>query len=467
MRLQAGAVLLVVATLAFVACSNDEVVSGNAWQPGHVYPSQREPLDRGLLDRRGVIHAHSVNSYDACDGKPKDASGAADETCFEDLRRGLCQSRHDFVMLSDHRDAFEATEFPETLLYRPERGDLLVERAGAPVASWAACPDSDPVLVMAGLEGGNSSMPVGFERHAAPLAERHDLYGATTAEAMNAWRAAGAVVLVAHPEGWSVDELAELPLDGFEAYNVHFNAIIAPMDLLTLIKQSQTAPEELPHPDLALLPFVREIDLYLEKWGSVLARGVRRAGTLGTDCHRNSFPQLLPDGERLDSYRRMLIGYSNHLLIRPDPDGSWDDRHLKDALREGRLYGAFDYLGYPVGFDFHAREGAATREMGEEAALSKGVELVVRLPSVQHGDGVVEESAPEVTGRILRARDGGWDEIARGKTDLGQAITEPGAYRAEIRVRPHHLAPHLGSYANLLRERDFAWIYSNAIYVVP
>lgn len=468
MRLGRSLALSVVGAVAFSACSSEEAETPRrAWQPGHVFPSQREPTARGLLDRRGVIHAHSVNSYDACDGHPRDASGGIDETCFDDLRRGICQAKHDFVMLTEHRDAFESTEFPDVLLYRAGRGDTLVERDGAKVASWAACPGADPVLIMAGLEGGSSTMPVGFERHAAPLAERHDLYGAKTPEAMAAWRAAGAAVLVAHTEGWSVDELATLPLDGFEAYNVHFNAILAPMDLLTVTKLAANDPAELPYSDLALLPFVREIDLYLERWGSVLARGVRRVGTMGTDCHRNSFPALLPDGERLDSYRRMLVAYSNHLLVRPEADGSWDDRHLKEALKSGRLYGSFDYLGYPVGFDFHALEAAEPREMGDEASLAKGVRLVVRRPAVQREDGVVEANAPEVTARLLKAREGGWDEIAKDTADLDVAVTEAGAYRAEIRVRPRHLKPHLSSYAHLVDERDFAWVYANAVYVVP
>jgi hypothetical protein len=436
------------------------------WEPGPVFQSSREPNGRGLVDLRGVIHAHSVHSYDACDNQPKDSAGAIDEQCFDDFRRGICQAAHDFVMLTDHRDSFEATEFSEALLYRPERGDRLVERGAGPVGSWAACPERDPVLILAGLEGSNSTLPVGFERHAAAsLEERHAVYGARTAEAMESWRQAGAVVLIAHPEGWSPEELAELPLDGFEIYNVHFNAIVAPVDLFNVTRLAKEEPQALPHPDLALFPFVREMDLYLETWGTVLSRGARRVGTLGTDCHRNSFPDMLPDGERLDSYRRMLVAYSNHLLIRPESDGSWDDRHLKQALAAGRLYGSFDYLGTPVGFDYHALEGDQIREMGEQASLSRGVELSVTAPRVQIRSGLLERGAPVTSARLLRAREGGWDEVARAEGDLRFTVSEPGAYRAEIRIRPTHLAPYLASYAYLLEERDFVWIYGNAIYV--
>jgi hypothetical protein len=453
--------------VAFAACSSDDaeepVDSPPSWQPGVVYSTASNAELRGMRDLRGPIHAHSVHSYDACDNQPKDATGAIDEPCFDDFRRGLCQSKHDFVMLTDHRDSFEETEFPESLLYRPARGDRLVERGGGPAASWAACPDAPPLLVLAGAEAG--TMPVGLERHAAPAAERHELYGAKTPESIEALRAAGAVVLVAHTEGWSVEELAELPLDGFEMYNVHFNAIVSAIDLIGMTRMAADAPEELPHPDLTLLPIVRELGDYLERWGSVLARGKRRVATLGTDCHRNSFPDPMPDGERLDSYRRMLIAFSNHLLVRPEPDGSWDDRHLKDALRAGRLYGSFDYLGYPAGFDFHALEADAPREMGEQASLAQAVKLVLRRPRVERLDPAAKP--PEISARILRAREGGWDEVAAGGEDLSLAVSEPGAYRAEIRMRPHHLVPYLASFGHLVEQRDFVWIYSNPIYVVP
>lgn len=77
----------------------------------------------------------------------------------------------------------------------------------------------------------------------------------------------------------------------------------------------------------------------------------------------------------------------------------------------------------------------------------------------------VEDDAPRPTLRILRARSGGWDEIAKGAQDLAVKVTEPGAYRAEVRILPHHLQGYLSSYADLA-DQDFVWIYSNPVYVV-
>src|SRR5688572_27158987 len=81
-----------------------------AFRPGLVQRTRTEPNARGFLDRRGIIHAHSVYSHDACDGKPRDeATGAIDAACLEDFRRGLCQTQHDFIMMTEHDESFSRT----------------------------------------------------------------------------------------------------------------------------------------------------------------------------------------------------------------------------------------------------------------------------------------------------------------------------------------------------------------------
>jgi hypothetical protein len=448
-----------------VGCSDDPPVvaepgAPGGWGPGSVQPSLVTG-PRGQLDLRGIVHAHSVYSHDACDDHPRDeATGAIDQVCFEDFRRDICHAAHDFIMLTDHGDSFRDTEFPETLLFRPDRGDVLVERDGAASANRAACPDGSATLIMAGLEAG--TMPVGLERHAAPAgAERDAIYGEATPEAIAALKDAGAVSLVAHTEDWTADALSMLPLDGFEMYNLHANLLAGVGAALDLMFKLQQDPAQLPHPDLLLLPIVTEQPSYLDTWAATLASGARRVTTMGTDCHRNTFPQEMQDGERLDSYRRMLIWFSNHLLVEGAPD-AWDDRALKDALSAGRLYGSFDMFGYPEGFDFHARSGGATHEMGAEVALAGGVELAVTLPRVQGLSAEVEP--PLLTARILRAAADRWEVVAEESADLTLAASEPGAYRAEIRIVPRHLHYWLHGYADLA-SADFVWIYSNPIYL--
>lgn len=436
--------------------------AGPSFTPGTVYGTPTTTT-RGLLDRRGLIHAHSVYSHDACDNKPE-VDGVRDQACFDDFRRGLCQVRHDFVMLTDHRDAFSDTDFPEALLHRPERGDRLVERGGNPTASWAGCPDGHSALILAGLEG--ATMPVGLESHVAARDVRSDIYGAATSSAIETFKRFGAVTLLQHTESWSVEQIVELPVDGFEMFNLHANSFLHLGDILEIVLglEAEGGAPGLPSPDLTVIRFISEDPRYLDTWGAVLARGVKRVTTMGTDCHRNSFPAKLADGERIDSYRRMMGWFSNHLLVRPEADGTWDDRHLKEALKSGRLYGAFEVLGYPIGFDYHAQAGGAVHEMGDEVSLAARPKLVVRRPRME---GLAAHGAqPQLSLRLLRAIDTGWEEVAvADEGDLEVMPTKPGAHRAEVRMRPRHLEPYLGNTAAALSDAEKVWIYSNPIYV--
>lgn len=454
------------ALIASVSCSSSDDSASTAgsggWGPGTVYPSDRVPTDRGYLDLRGIIHSHSIYSHDACDDAPVDDAGNPNMECFEDLRRGMCQVGHDFVMLTDHASLFADHEFPDVLLYDPARGDELVMRGDEPSANWAACPEGAPVLVMAGTETG--TMPVGLEHHvAADPADRHAVYEQVSPDAIAQLKEAGAVALVQHTEDWSAEELSTLPIEGFEMFNLHANMYLAAGDAMGLLAKQNT-PELLPDSDAIMVPLIREDSAYLERWAGTLSSGAHRVTTMATDAHRNTFKQLLPDGERIDSYRRMMLAFSNHLLVKPAADGSWDDRSLKDALRSERLYGVFEYLGYADGFDYFATQGAQTLEMGQDVSIAAGVELHVRRPSVRDLDPSV--TPPEIKTRLLRADGTAWTEVAANAGDTDFVPAEPGAYRAEVRIVPHHLAPYLSSYAELAGH-EFVWVYSNAIYVGP
>jgi hypothetical protein len=425
------------------------------WRPGFLLPSDPAQARRGMLDLRGLIHAHSPFSHDACDGEPL-IDGEPDPVCMADLRRALCQVQHDYVMFTDHDDSGSDTPFVDLLLHQPDRGDILVERGAGPVASWAGCPNSQGrTLVMAGMEA--SLMPVGLERH---IERRFDR--SPTAEAVEAFKAAGAVVLLQHTEDWSVDQIVDLGVDGFEMFNLHANTIQAANSVLEMVLRVAEGRPGLPHPDLLLVPWVSEDPRYLERWSQTLARGVRRVGTMGTDCHRNTFDAILSDGERVDSYRRMMLSFSNHLLVRPEADGSWDDRHLKEALRSGRLYGVFEMLGYAQGFDYYAQADGIF-EMGDEVALEDAPELWVQQPVVRQLD--LLQEAPLLSTRIVRATSDTWVEVAQSSGDLRYRPTEPGAYRAEVRMRPRHLRTALADYDQRSTEGDLVWVYANPIYV--
>ena len=62
------------------------------------------------------------------------------------------------------------------------------------------------------------------------------------------------------------------------------------------------------------------------------------------------------------------------------------------------------------------------------------------------------------------ASDGAWIEVATSPDPIVHDVTTPGAYRAEIRIIPHHLVYWGGADPSLwIEERP--WIYSNVIYV--
>jgi hypothetical protein len=466
----APAVGVVATAVVLPACppSPPPPPAASAWRPGVVLPADG-PVARGFVDVRGLIHAHSVYSHDACDGEPVLADGSSDAVCFDDFRRGLCQSGHDFVFLTDHGDRFQTTEYPDALLYRPDLGDALVERDGLPVANRVTCDDGHPVLIMAGSENG--LMPVGLERHvAADAAGRDAAYGPLTVEAADALRSAGAVVLLAHPEDYTVDELRQMPLDGFEMYNLHANTELGAGFALDLLVRANDGDPTLPHPDLLVLAIMSEDARYLERWGRVLAGGKRLTTTMGTDCHRNTFRTVLADGERADSYRRMMLAFSNHLRVTAGDDGVIDDADLKVALRGGRAWGAFEVMGYPTGFDARAIKDGVTFELGDVVPV--GATIHVDAPRVRDLDPEVE--APRLTTRVLRAVDSpeGFVEVARGEGDtLDVVADQAGAWRVEVRMLPLHLRNELGDdVVRLIDEAelagvDYPWVYANPFYV--
>ncbi len=436
--------------------------AGLQWSPGTVFALEKKPNARGLIELRGLVHVHSIYSHDACDGAPHDANGVYNQPCLEDFRRGACATGDDFFFLTDHGDSFASNEFPQVLLYDASRGDALVTRNGAPVANRLVCPNGGTALVMAGTETGG--MPVGLEHHIGDAGLRD--YRPLDDGKFDAYRAAGGVTLVAHTEEWTVDQLISLRLDGFEMFNLHRNALknggLAADLVLNYVDKGLL--DGFPHPDLFLTAFDLDDAVYLSTWGTVLSRGVKRVTTMGSDCHQNSFPQKLQDGERIDSYRRMMSAFSNHLLVRPKSDGTWDDAELKAALRGGRNFGVFEFMGYPEGFDFYAEEAnGAVKEIGETARLANSVTLTVAVPKVK---GVASDSnAPTLTAVLSRAKEGGWDEVARAtEGTLRFAATSAGAYRVEVRIVPRHLRPWAGAKAGWLRA-ERPWVMSSALYV--
>ena len=441
-----------------------------------------EPV-RGRVVQRGTIHLHTGYSHDACDGEvwmknadPAEADGErilqvpgtshllvveAFEACNRDVRQAVCDVAQDFLFHTDHNANFPSFEYPDVLLYRPDLGDELIERDGAPSAMWLRCADGRRVMMSAGVD--THLLAFGLERHVVEdMAERRRIYGSKTEEAVELLREAGALVVSGYSDEWDVDLLFALPFDGFEIYNPATNLRRNLNATIALVAQMIRRPDDAPHPQFALLPIFEENEENLTRW-STLAELRPIFNYLGTNAHQNVFKTPLVRGERVDSFRRLMSWFANYVLV-PEGQERYDDRDYKAALGAGLHYGVFEYLGVARGFDYHGRRGDDVYEMGSRVSLEEGpVTLHVRIPEF-YGRLPRGERAPEVWARVLRAEEGAWTEVARGEDDFSVTVEQPGVYRVDVRMVPHHLRPWLGTRAEEYI-REVVWVYSNPIFV--
>lgn len=427
------------------------------WSGGLAPLAEETPSVRGRTPQRAIVHLHSPWSHDACDGEPL-PDGSPDPACLDDLRHGLCETRIDAAFLTDH--PAHAAEQPYADLFHARPQDTWVEVAGERVALRVACDNGHEVLWLPGIE--DELMPVALDRHVADSASENDrLYNGSDAEAIGAELAAGATVLIAHTEGRdlaALEGLQDLGLGGVELFNLH--ASFAPdireedlgLDGLGWLSDIApfTSPEGTGEPDLFFLAVLQEQTPSIARWDALLARGPM-VGVAGTDAHQNVLPLELRDGERGDSYRRMLRWFSNILLVEGDGPEA-----VEAALAAGRMYVAFEVLGTPSGFDFWL-DGDAITEMGGTSAAGGTLRVVCPTLSARSPTNL---AAPEITATVFK--DGQiW------QTGCGEFVTDgPGVYRARVDLVPHHLRDHLGSEPDAWI-RSYPWIYSNAIRVAP
>jgi hypothetical protein len=429
------------------------------WDPGQ--PDIAGCEVRGFRDYRAIIHLHSHHSHDACDGEPQ-PGGVPDEECLQHLRDALCVTRIDVAFTTDHPEHATAATIEELLLIRGE-DEAIMGDAGTPIASWLNCGDGHRVLMLPGIESG-SMMPLGIEAHAA------DAYGESTPASFQTIKDVGAVAWVAHTEGREVAELATLGLDGIEFYQLHANldpdireeelgldgdGFIS--DVAPFFFGGVMPP---PEPDLATLGFLLPNEpsiVALEQLGQTQ----RLTISAGTDAHENVLPQLASDGERVDSYRRMIRWFNNRIRL----DGPLTPAAAKAALRAGNNHIVFESFGTPIGFDFHADAGGTTTEMGAEVTLSGDLIVVATLPTLDPRS-PQGATPPGIEGRLIRATGAGRETLetwTEGSIEVAADV--PGVYRVEVWITPRHLEPYLGSVAADYTEKTLPWVYSAALFV--
>ena len=432
--------------------------------PGRMPATSELGLRRGRAIARSIIHLHSPLSHDACDGEGWVDGELADPDCLQHLRDSLCALRIDAAMLTDHAPHVNEADFMRALWIADGDEPILVD--DVPVANRMACADGHRVLIQVGSE--NRLMPIGLERHPGDSTDPevlNTLYDSDDVDAIAAFRDAGALVWIAHTEEKDVDYLRGLNLDGLELYNLHadvdprsrqeFLGIEDPGGFLgTLLGFTRPALDLTG--DLAVMTFLSRQAVTLGKWDTLLAEGRRIAGSGGCDAHENAFPMPLLDGERADSYRRMMSWITNHVLVdEVSPEG------IQEGLDTGRLYVVHEVFGTPMGFDFVATDGTDEYDMGDAAPL--GVMIEASMPALP--EGFPNDPAPTLSLHLLRSEAGGAVEVASTtEATLSFAADQPGAYRVEVRMVPEHARPYVAAVADeLIREQT--WVYSNPIFV--
>ena len=419
------------------------------------------PAPNGKVWRRSIVHLHSTHSHDACDGNPR-VDGQYNFPCIASLRAALCKTRIDVANLTDHPDLFAETPWPDVLLFDPATDQLLTDADGRRYNEMR-CPDGFIVNITAGME--SALMPIQFR---GPLSEdveeNKTLLSGSDGVAMTRFRDGGALAWVAHTESKTLEELEDLQVGGLEIYNLHANIDPDIRPLLGL-DPFGFAGSVFPfigggtraNPDFALLGFLEPNQNALDKWAVVNTNRLV-VGTGGTDAHENTLPQIASDGERMDSYRRMIGWFGNYVLA---DDASFPA--YRAALASGRSFLGFDTLGDPAGFDAAAFDAAGTRyEMGGSFLPTEGAYIRAQVPQISTPEG------GNATIRTLLFRSTGttWELVGEGGVgEVRFPITAPGIYRVEVRMTPTHLTPFLERLTRLAN-RELPWIYSNPFRLV-
>jgi hypothetical protein len=469
--LPARAALMGSTLAAIVACAEkvdpDSAAAEDPWEEVAYSPKLAPAAGslqavRGLVPRRAIVHLHSPWSHDACDGEPM-PDGAPDADCLADLRAGLCDVAVDYAFLTDH--PAHAAEQAYGDLFHSQPGDEALMRGGAQIASQIPCGDRQPghaVVWLPGIE--DALMPVALDRHVGGSSAENDaIYNQIDGSAVEANIAAGATVLVAHTEQRSVEALAPLlshGLRGVELFNLHaaFDPDLRadylgldPMGWLADVAPF-TAADGTGEPDFLFLAVLREQKVSLDVWDglNLLAPVV---GTAGTDAHQNVLPLLLRDGERGDSYRRMLRWFTNTLLL---PEGVGGPEAAEQALQSGRLYVAFEVLGTPQTVDVSLLgEDGVTYEIGDSAPV--GGTLQVACPNLAPGSPRGAER-PAITVTVFK------DGLPFSEGCGEVAVSAPGVYRVRVDIVPYHLRAWLGADPEPWLV-PYPWIYTNPIRV--
>ena len=351
--------------------------------------------------------------------------------------------------------------------------------------------------------------------------------GAAVAAQVQGLKALGAVAAMVHSEEADISA-STIAAGGFEAmewYNIHASilaltggdklsadvksipALAGLVGKLQALAPFLSGGSGAPHPDLVYLVLLDKLPQEgFTKWKQII--GAKKiTGLLGSDIHQNvsvdtamcaglmqvvcdgalnlvestlgiTIPTalrslllkggnvILADGDRLDSYGRLMRWLENRVLVT-----SLDPVAIQEAMRKGRSYGVFTVFGDPHGFAFAGGQGGKAIVLGESAAGATTLTLTVPDRPMPIAGGVyfsvADALTAEVRARLLRT-DAAGTTLVHEETKLGatvnKLVSEKGAYHVELWIRPKHLASALGT-ASALATKEYLWLVTNPIVV--
>jgi hypothetical protein len=133
-------------------------------------------------------------------------------------------------------------------------------------------------------------------------------------------------------------------------------------------------------------------------------------------------------GATVGTWQQLFLFYATHVLAterETDP--------VMDAIKQGRVYISFDFLGYVQDFAFYGESGTTKVMMGSEAPFSSGVTLKAELP--------------DTADRIVIFKSGVEVASTQSSADFAYVPKSAGAYRV------------------VAYRKDVPWIISNPVYL--
>ncbi|MDX9976229.1 MAG: hypothetical protein RBU21_24855 [FCB group bacterium] len=330
---------------------------------------QEVALDDGWTEYRGVCHSHSELSHDS-------------EVPFPEVLEAAKQADVSFLFMSDHCTDSKADYSKQ----------------------WKGLHDG--ILFVRGFEMKEGFMPWGLPDDTV-LDSRTE-----PAELAAQIEKAGGLLFFAHteePREWQLPEL-----DGMEIYNIHTD--------FKNVGWGQLLPDILlsyrSYPDQVIRTVYEHQTDILKNWDE-LNRSRKITGIGANDCHQNNgvrafytdrdtvsiqttapdselkelklnfltrtlfrlFPGPLTPGTQifrvdLDPYERFIRFTNTHMLAKELTEPA-----LLDALKQGRVFVAFDMIADARGFVFLAEAADGTKAvMGESIPQSPGLKLKASAP---------------------------------------------------------------------------------------